>query len=100
MEMKGDIKIPQIDFPKKEEVVTKESPADFRIATEDITPLKLKRVSVNARQTPLRDILLVLCRDAGLNLIIEKDVDPNVPVTLVLSNVTLKDALDAVFFLN
>ncbi|GAQ95302.1 MSHA biogenesis protein MshL [Thermodesulfovibrio aggregans] len=97
MEMKGDIKIPQIDFPKKEEVVTKESPADFRIATEDITPLKLKRVSVNARQTPLRDILLVLCRDAGLNLIIEKDVDPNVPVTLVLSNVTLKDALDAVF---
>lgn len=58
----------------------------------------MKRVSVNARQTPLRDILLVLCRDAGLNLIIEKDVDPNVPVTLVLSNVTLKDALDAVFF--
>ncbi|GAB5047065.1 pilus (MSHA type) biogenesis protein MshL [Thermodesulfovibrio sp. TK110] len=97
MEMKGEIKIPQIEFPKKEEAVKKEVPPDFRIETEDITPLKMKRVSVNARQTPMRDILLVLCKDAGLNLVIEKDVDPNVPITMVLSNVTLKDALDAVF---
>ncbi|MGB9934355.1 pilus (MSHA type) biogenesis protein MshL [Thermodesulfovibrio sp. Kuro-1] len=97
MEMKGEIKIPQIEFPKKEEVAKKEVPPDYRIETEDITPLKMKRVSVNARQTPMRDILLVLCKDAGLNLVIEKDVDPNVPITLFLSNVTLKDALDAVF---
>lgn len=97
MEMKGEIKIPQIEFPKKEETVKKEVPPDFRIETEDITPLKMKRVSVNARQIPMRDILLVLCKDAGLNLVIEKDVDPNIPITLFLSNVTLKDALDAVF---
>ncbi|WP_353683563.1 pilus (MSHA type) biogenesis protein MshL [Thermodesulfovibrio sp. 3907-1M] len=97
MEMKGEIKIPQIEFPKKEETVKKEVSPDFRIEQEDITPLKMKRVSVNARQTPMRDILLVLCKDAGLNLVIEKGVDPNVPITLVLSNVTLKDALDAVF---
>ncbi|MCS7164517.1 MAG: pilus (MSHA type) biogenesis protein MshL [Thermodesulfovibrio sp.] len=97
MEMKGEIKIPQIDLPKKEEVAKKEVIPDYRIETEDITPLKIKRVSVNARQTPMRDILLVLCRDAGLNLVIEKDVDPNVPITLFLSNVTLKDAIDAVF---
>ncbi len=97
MEMKGEIKIPQIDFPKKEEIVKKEVPSDFRIETEDITPLKMKRVSVNTRHTPMRDILLVLCKDAGLNLVIEKDVDPNIPITLFLSNVTLKDALDAVF---
>ncbi|MEN2993828.1 MAG: pilus (MSHA type) biogenesis protein MshL [Thermodesulfovibrio sp.] len=97
MEMKGQIKIPQIDLPKKEEVAKKEVIPDYRIETEDITPLNIKRVSVNARQTPMRDILLVLCKDAGLNLVIEKDVDPNVPITLFLSNVTLKDALDAVF---
>jgi len=97
MEMKSEIKIPQVELPKKEEVVKKEAPPDFRIEKEDITPIKIKRVSVNARQTPMRDILLVLCKDAGLNLIIEKDVDPNTPITLVLSNVTLEDALNSVF---
>lgn len=97
IETKGEIKIPQIELPKKEETVKKEVQSDFRIETEEITPLKIKKVSVNARQTPMRDILLVLCRDAGLNLVIEKDVDPNIPITLVLTNVTLKDALDAVF---
>lgn len=96
-QMKGEIKIPQIELPKKEETVKKEVFPDFRIEQEDITPLKMKRVSVNARQSPLRDILIVLCRDAGLNLVIEKGVDPNVPVTVVLNNVTLKDALEAVF---
>ncbi|MCS7214902.1 MAG: pilus (MSHA type) biogenesis protein MshL [Thermodesulfovibrio sp.] len=97
MEMKGEIKIPQVDFPKKEETAKREAIPDYRIETEEIIPLKIKRVSVNARQTPMRDILLVLCKDAGLNLVIEKDVDPNVPITLFLNNVTLKDALDAVF---
>lgn len=97
-DIKREIQIPKVDLAKKEEPrVTQTPPADFKVEIEEITPLTIKKVSVNARQTALRDILIVLCRDAGLNLIMDKDVDPNTPVTILLSNVTLKDALDSVF---
>jgi len=95
--IKSDIQIPKIETPKpvlqQEKVETKN---DFRIENQPINPLQLKRISINVRATPLRDVLFVIAKDAGLNLILDKDVDPEIPITLIVRNVTLQDALDSV----
>jgi len=96
--IKSDIQIPKIETPKpvvqqEQKVETKN---DFRIENQPINPLQLKRISINVRATPLRDVLFVIAKDAGLNLILDKDVDPENPITLIVKNVTLQDALDSV----
>lgn len=97
-QLRSDIQIPKIDFPDKkvEQKTQQNTQIDFRVENPPINPLKMKKISINVRATPLRDVLLVIAKDAGLNLILEKDVDPNTPITLVMTNVTLQDALDAV----
>lgn len=96
--LKSEIQIPQIDLPKKEEQIARDSipKPDFRVENTPINPLQLKRISINVRATPLRDVLFVIAKDASLNLILDKDVDPELPVTLIVRNVTLQDALDSV----
>jgi MSHA type pilus biogenesis protein MshL len=95
--IKSDIQIPKIDLPKKETVVQTQKPKpDYRIENEVINPLKIKKISINVRNAPLRDVLFVIAKDAGLNLIFDKDVDPEIPITLIIRDVTLQDALDSV----
>jgi len=95
--IKSEIQIPKIDLPKKETVVQTQKPKpDFRIENEVINPLKIKKISINVRNAPLRDVLFVIAKDAGLNLIFDKDVDPELPITLIIRDVTLQDALDSV----
>jgi len=95
--IKSEIQIPKIDLPKKETVVQTQKPKpDFRIENEVINPLKIKKISINVRNAPLRDVLFVIAKDAGLNLIFDKDVDPEIPITLIIRDVTLQDALDSV----
>jgi len=65
--------------------------------TEEISPLKTRIVDVIARNTPLRDVLHVIADATGLNLIMEREVNPDFPVTMTLRNVTAKDALDTIF---
>lgn len=95
---KREIQIPQMDIPKRETQPTQniQPRLDFRVEDKPINPLELKRISIHVRTTPLRDVLFVIARDAGLNLILEKDVNPDVPITLLLKDVTLQDALDSV----
>jgi MSHA type pilus biogenesis protein MshL len=64
---------------------------------EDVTPLKTTRVDLSARNTPLRDVLYTVAQATSLNLVMEKDVNPEVPVTLTLTNVTAEDALQTIF---
>lgn len=96
--VKSDIQIPQVDLPKKESqsLQTIQPRADFRVENPPINPLQLKRISINVRATPLRDVLYVIAKDAGLNLIFDKGVDTELPVTLIVNSVTLQDALDSV----
>jgi len=95
--IKSEIQIPKIDLPKKETLVQTQKPKpDFRIENEVINPLKIKKISINVRNAPLRDVLFVIAKDAGLNLIFDKDVDPELPITLIIRDVTLQDALDSV----
>lgn len=96
--VKSDIQIPQVELPKKESQTGQILPLkpDFRIENLTINPLQMKRISINVRATALRDVLFVISKDAGLNLILDKDVDPDLPVTLIVRDVTLQDALDSV----
>lgn len=70
---------------------------DFVPVSEEISPLKTRVVSVSARGTPLRDVLYVISESIGLNLVMERGVDPDIPVTLTLKNVRAEDALNTVF---
>lgn len=70
---------------------------DFSPASEDISPLKTRIVDISARNTPLRDVLLVIAESCGLNLIMEQGVDPEMKVTLSLRNISAEDALQSVF---
>ena len=70
---------------------------EFFPATEEISPLRTKIVDIAARNTPLRDVLYVIAEATGLNLVMEKDVSPEVPITITLRNVSAEDALRTIF---
>jgi MSHA type pilus biogenesis protein MshL len=65
--------------------------------TEDITPLKTRIVNISARNTPLRDVLHVIAEATSLNVVMEKGVDPEIPVNITLKNVTAEYALNTIF---
>lgn len=70
---------------------------EFIPVTEDISPVKTRIVDIVARNTPLRDVLHVIAEATGLNLVMEKGVAAETPVTLTLKNVTAEDALNTIF---
>jgi len=70
---------------------------DFMPVSEELSPLKTRIVSISARATPLRDVLYVIAESTGLNLVMEKGVEPELPVTLTLKNVSAEDALNTIF---
>ncbi|HMK43461.1 MAG TPA: pilus (MSHA type) biogenesis protein MshL [Dissulfurispiraceae bacterium] len=70
---------------------------ELAAVTEEISPLRTRIVDVTARNTPLRDVLHVIADATGLNIVMERDVNPESPVTMTLKNVSAKDALDTIF---
>jgi MSHA type pilus biogenesis protein MshL len=70
---------------------------EYSPSSEDISPLKVKRVTITARNTPLGDVLHVIAEASGLNLMISRDVHLELPVTLTLRSVTCESALLAIF---
>jgi MSHA type pilus biogenesis protein MshL len=95
---KREIEIPQetkqarVEPPKPAEMRA----PDFVPITEDISPLRTRIVDVVARNTPLRDVLHVIAEATSLNLVLEKGVAPETPVTMSLRNVTAEEALRTV----
>ncbi len=69
---------------------------EFVPVSEDLSPLKTRIVSVSARSTPLKDILFVVAEATGLNVVMDAGVNPELPVTLTLKNVSAEDALNMV----
>ncbi|MCC6545101.1 MAG: pilus (MSHA type) biogenesis protein MshL [Nitrospirae bacterium] len=63
---------------------------------EEISSLKTKTISISARNTPLRDVLYTIAESAFLNLVIERGVDPETPVTITLKDMNIQDVLDTV----
>ncbi|MCX5830112.1 MAG: hypothetical protein NTV58_19250 [Deltaproteobacteria bacterium] len=70
---------------------------DFVPVHEDVSPVKTRIVDLSARNTPLRDVLFIVAEATGLNLVMERDVNPEIPITLSLKNVTAEDALNKIF---
>lgn len=99
--LKREVQIPkELKQPKVEEVKPPELKIpEFAPATEDISPLKTRIVDIVARNTPLRDVLHVIADATSLNLVMEKGVTPEIPVTITLKNVTADDALHTILSL-
>jgi MSHA type pilus biogenesis protein MshL len=70
---------------------------EFQPAAEDISPLSKRIVSVSVRNEPLRNVLKVIAEAANLNLVMQKGVDPELPVTITLHGVSVQDALEIIF---
>lgn len=83
---------------KTEDSGVKTSPPEFMPVSEELSPLKTRFVSIRAvKGTTLRDVVYVIAEATGLNLVMEKGVDPETPVTLTLNNVSAEDAIETVF---
>ena len=83
---------PKTETPKPVEMKVPE----FAPVSEDVSPLKMRIVDVVARNTPLRDVLHVIAEATNLNLVLERGVAPETPVTVTLRNVTAEDALRSI----
>lgn len=100
LQLKREVQIPKAAEQSKAvsaPVASESLLPDFAPASEDISPLKTRIVDISARNTPLRDVLLVIAESCGLNLIMEQGVDPEMRVTLSLRNISAEDALQSVF---
>ncbi len=99
MDIKREVTIPKdvYDVKAEEPVVKEPLMPDFVPSSEDVSPLKTRSVDVDARNTPLRDVLYVIAEATGLNLVMEKGVVPETPVTMTLRDVSAEDALNTIF---
>jgi len=99
LEIKRDVQIPkEAEVAKPAEKVAVPLPTpEFVPAQEDISPIKTRIVDLSARNTPLRDVLMIITDATALNLVMDREVNPEVPVTLSLRNVSAEDALNKVF---
>lgn len=61
---------------------------------QNLSPLSGKKITISAENANLRQVLYTISQSAGLNLIIDKDVDTNTPITLTLDRASTEEALD------
>lgn len=67
------------------------------IAEEEKMPFESKIFSLSARSAPLQDVIMGIAKEASLNLVLEKGVDPLEPVSIEIANLPLRKALDLLF---
>ena len=67
-----------------------------KVAAAEKMPHEGKLFSLSARSTPMRDVLLGLSKQAELNLVIEKGVNSEEPISVELYDLPLSTALDMV----
>lgn len=72
-------------------------PPAFVSMTEEIVPLKTRIVDIVVRNSPLGDVLHIIANATGLNLLVDRDVPLDQPMTLSIRNATAEDALKAIF---
>lgn len=59
-----------------------------------------KQISLEFRDTSLKQVLDALSQHAGLNFVLDKDVPPSLTITVFLRNVSVEDALDVMLSTN
>jgi len=86
--------------PKEQNMVPPAAPGpavpEFIPVKEASSPLQTKMVSVAARNTPLREVLFTIAETANFNLVMERGVDTEIPVTMTLKNISVEDALNII----
>lgn len=95
--IKREVQIPKEATVAPDRAATPLKTPDFVPVYEDISPLKTSIVDLAARNTPLRDVLFIVADATGLNLVMDRNVSSEIPVTLNLKNVTAEDALNRIF---
>jgi len=70
-----------------------DAPEDFRPVAEYLLPLRNRVVSLELRDTHLRDALYSIAESVGLNLVLERGVNPDLPLTLSIKNTSAEDAI-------
>jgi MSHA biogenesis protein MshL len=99
LEIKREVQIPK-EFKGAAGPAVTPTPAvktpDFIPVQEDISPLKTRIIDISARNTALRDVLSIISEATGLNLVMEREIVPELPVTVSLKNVTAEEALSRV----
>ncbi|MFN3739378.1 MAG: pilus (MSHA type) biogenesis protein MshL [Thermodesulfovibrionales bacterium] len=91
----NEVKSPE--FSNQQIKIQEEPTLEPSPVSEKLSPLEEIRRDIIARNSPLRDILYIIADAGSLNLIIESGVNADTPVTTTLRNVTLYEALEAVF---
>ncbi len=61
-----------------------------------ISPFSNKTITLNTNSANLYQVLYTISKIAGLNLIIDQDVEKNIPITISVKNANLKNVLDIV----
>jgi MSHA type pilus biogenesis protein MshL len=84
-----------IDNPSTPEVTELKAP-EFKPVKEEVSPIYTRVVSISARNTPLRDVLYTIAETVNLNVVMERGVNPEIPITMTLTNVTVHDALEVI----
>lgn len=73
-------------------------PPAFVSMPEDVIPFKTKIVNIVVRNSPLSDVLHIIADASGLNLLTDRDVPLDLPMTLSLRNATAEEALKTVVY--
>lgn len=71
-------------------------PVSLPVVYEDISVFDDKKISFSANDAKFFQIMYQISQQSGLNLVIDKDVDVNVPITISVKDASLKDTLDIV----
>ncbi len=79
------VRVPQVEIP------------EFIPVMDSSSPLQTKKVSLAARNTPLSDVLYTLAQAANLNLVMERGVDPELPITMTFKDLSVQNALNIIF---
>ncbi len=68
---------------------------EFKPAHESITPLK-ENISISVTSAPLKDVIHSVAETVGLNVVMEKGVNPEIPVTITLKEISADRALEII----
>lgn len=59
-----------------------------------------KPITIEFRDTPLRQVMEILARTSGINFVLDRDIRPDLRVTVFLRNTSVRDALGMVLLTN
>ena len=78
--------------PKRKRRVVKRTPPKY----QKIHALNHKRVTFSAEEANLRQVLYSIIGGTGLNLVLDKDIDSNIPITISVTNARAQDVLNTI----